>query len=265
MARELEALNIRTKVSRDSTDLDYWLPDHNHPDLDRPITSMLMGFVKSGGLYYPVDMDLTAKQTNSLFVVGDTDSGKDDFLKLMLQFQGERTSEGYLHVNMILKSDNPYELDKAWGIKRHLGKNSVSYAPEGKIAQIILANLVRDLETKQPFSLKKDNPKLLVIDDLGHFFRNGRPENITLLKRVLNYKGPRSFATVCLVDDNDLDDLTENGFSTGEKTTPGIWLIGKSIATEETNPNFPPGYFMQWSPSRQKLGTLPLQSFTKRK
>ncbi len=265
MSRELEVLNI-AKVSRDSTDIDHWLPSHNHPDLDRPITKMVLGFVPSENRYYPVEVDITKNTNNTIFVVGGPDSGKEDLVKSILQFQGERTAEGYLKVDMVLRHDSQYELDKTWGIKRHIEKNGVAYAPEGKIAEVVLSRIVADLETKQKrFSFKQDNPRILVVDDLGNFFRKGRPENTELLKKTLTYKGPRSFATICMVEDTDLDDLSAQGFNTGEKSTGGIWLIGKSIATEDLYPDFPSGYFLQWSPSKLKLGELPIKSFTPRR
>lgn len=262
MSKEFQGLEV-PNIVRDSKNLEYWLPHIHHRELDRPITSLFLGVIPTeAGNFYPVEINLLKETQNNIFIVGNSASKKEELLKGALNYAGQRTAEGYLKVQAITGHTDPYQIAKMPWLKRHFGRNDITHAPEGIMPKYILSDILKELDKKPGFRFRNnDNPRFLVIDDLGYLLRRGQKDTMSMAMDIMKYKGKLPFMTISLVNDFDLDLLKQMGNIAPDNPESGIWFIGQSEAPDAGMEDFPPGYFLQWNSRKKRVGNTPITFF----
>lgn len=256
MSKELQGLTVGRPGPE--ADLYTWLPREFHPEERRPLTTFVIGLIRTDKAFYPVEMNLSKSQPNNLFIVGDADSGKDILMKGVIAHAVEEISQGFLKIKAIADENDPNKLLGNPWIERCPGKPNPTAFPQGPTAAKILDSVSARLGQKIGLLARKNlNPEILVIDNLGNFLikNEAQPERIDTLRKIFNYAGVIPHLNLITLNYEDLPTLEKNWI--GPNITPGIWLFGKTEKAEDPNlvHSFP-GIFKVWDKKKKELSTI---------
>lgn len=254
MSKELQGLTIGNSPE-DGPELDLWFPRFNHKETQRPITKFVIGLVPSGNRYYPVEMDLTKREPNNIFVVGGADPYKEYFMLSLIKRASEVISPGYLNINLIADVNDPHHLAGVSPLVVHrIAKPIFTTFPEGPLTAKILDSVTEKLNKNLGiFETKKLYPDILAIENLSNFETKilGNQDKNEKFKKILEYRGPQPHLTVATINEADLPILKENGI--GPDITPGIWLFRKGSVLGKAKVKGIGAGFHTWNRKKKKF------------
>lgn len=225
-----------------------WIRDVRLPDLTKlPITTILIGVIKSEGGYSPIEIDLTKRQPKTIFIVGDPDSQKEELMLGMLRRASITIAPGYLNLDIIGPPDSPYLLADQY-VSEHFKGTSFS----------TIEKMAEQVEPNKAFPvLFSTNPHLFLIDNLGSYLRTlkGKKDKAARIKdlnTIFGHKTRVPLLTVATINFEDVGSLGANGINL--ETNNIIWIVGKS-AGDKKLASIEPGTFLFWSKKDNKFGT----------
>ncbi len=250
MTKELPGLEV-PGIIRSDADVNSWVKSIHHKDIyDLKTTDVLIGVVYTRTGMNAVEIDLTKKQTNTIFLVGDEYSGKGDFMAGLLRRASDNIAEGHLNLDLITTHDDPNEFTTSLFLQKHLQNSRYTRVPESNKAARIITRVAEEIDTTSRFRFDKQKTHILMIEDLGSLVRSleGREGAMDNLKKILKYKGVTPLLTVVGINKTDVKPLIMHGIN--KKFMPGVWMYGDN------------GVFQVWKPKKKDLSEINIRPFT---
>lgn len=245
MSKELPGLRIDTDNPGIDAYVYHWLPRKYNVETIRTNSTFLVGVVKGKEYYFPIELDLKRDQPRNIFIVGGPKSGKENFMRGIIQRAAEDITRGYTGLSVITKENDPNRLLSSAFFTRHREEGKLSALPDKGLAAKILQKHVTQ---------RTNEPRVLVIEDLGDFIAKNfnRFNKIADLKTILTTSLSGTHLTIATVDFNYLPILAKYGI--GKNITPGIWLFGRVEGTASGELSIlPSGYFKEWNRNQRKF------------